>query len=337
MIRKILAVLCLAGLLAACADDGASEEAVEGAPGPTDDMAAPTDEPADPTAAADESSDEADADAPTGAGDERLVTAQEATLAAGSARMEITQEMGPLGTLTGEGAFDFDQEIGWLEMSVPGMDMADLGAAGTLRTVIDGTTTYVQVPGPDGEQRWLSTDGEDMFGEGQAPDVGSQIDLLAGATGEVQELGQEEVRGEPATRYAYEMDFALAMEQMGPGMDDLEAEQAAEAFDRPLPVEVWIDDSDRLVRQRIEIFLDADGMDDAPDVPTEAVATTELFDFGTDVAIELPSPDEVITFDEFMQEAMAGLDDLDIDPSDLEELDPETREQLEQLMGSEAP
>lgn len=159
----------------------------------------------------------------------------------------------------------------------------DLSGQGTAELLLDSSVLYVRVDGlrhaPPLPTPWISADLETLGAM-----LGDRLDELTGwvedgpsrmleklrAVGAVEELGRERVRGVEATRYR------ALVRPAGPSED------------RAVPVEVWIDD-DGLVRR----LRAADGAHDA-------TVSIELFDFGADVAIEPPAPDQVTALDELL-------------------------------------
>ena len=160
----------------------------------------------------------------------------------------------------------------------------DLGAEGAAELVLDGSVLYVRLDGlrhaPPLATPWVSADLEtvgamlgDRLGEltEWAAEGPSRVLEQLRAVGEVEELGSERVRGVETTRYR-----ALVRP---PGAPD----------DRAVPVDVWID-GDGLVRR----LRAAHGT-------AAATVTVELYDFGADVAIEPPAPEQVTALDELLQ------------------------------------
>lgn len=260
----------------------------------------------------------------------RLAQAAEATTADETARMTVTSELSGAGlgggfhtstegeidfaaermrlvTSFGEGPFDFDIEMITEGSGVSYMRLPEEAGGGWVRT--------------DPSDFGLDPSGADSWG--QTADPGSMLRWLEDLATEVEEVGEEQVRGQSATRYRMTLDYVGALE----GTDD---EQTREALGRSLaamglaeiPADAWVDERDRVVRLTQEIDLGAadpaamrellseqfDGFDDL-DVPNDADAgslgiegtqkvTVEFHDFGADLGIELPSDDEVIDLDD---------------------------------------
>ena len=159
----------------------------------------------------------------------------------------------------------------------------DFGAQGTAELVLDGSVLYARIDGlqhvPPLPTPWVSADLEtlgellgDRLGEltEWVEDGPSRVLEQLRAVGEVEELGPEQVRGVETTRYR-----ALVRLPGAPA-------------DRTVPVDVWID-GDGLVRR----LRAAHG-------EPAATVTLELYDFGADVAIEPPAPQQVTALDELL-------------------------------------
>ena len=158
-----------------------------------------------------------------------------------------------------------------------------------------GDVFYVEIPGAD---RWIELDATgiaETLGDpsGLRSAVGASpnalLDLLAG-TEQARRIGTEEIRGETAEHFTANVDVGVAAEATtGESQAALErlSEQLAQTA---LPLEVWLDDDDRVVRMRIPVILAS--TPEEPE-PPRITTTLELFDFGVDVAIEAPSADEI--------------------------------------------
>ncbi|QBI18603.1 hypothetical protein ER308_02830 [Egibacter rhizosphaerae] len=275
---------------------------------------------------------------------ERVAEAAEAT-GDETARLsfEVETEGGPdmAGPMTmdGEGEIDFAEhrmtmrtDLGAM-MGAPGQDGMD-----EMEMRMIDTTMYMRM-GDMGEMmgldaEWIRLDPEAMGVDPAALmdaqpdwDPGAQLAVLKEAASEVEEVGEEEVRGESATRYAMVADLAeVSLEDI----DDpdtraaLEEQMDVTGFDE-LPIDVWVDEQERVVRMEMTVdFSDVDPEELAPDAlpdegPEQAdvdamvdemadmTQTTrmEFHDFGADVDIE--EPEDAVDFEEAFGE-MPGAD-----------------------------
>lgn len=106
------------------------------------------------------------------------------------------------------------------------------------------------------------------------------LDALVGVS-HASEVGKEKVRGVPTTPYRLRIDLAAADEELETGII-APGPRSYRAL-RALPAEVWID-SDRRIR-RLSYERDDSGA---------YWQTTELWEFGIDAQIAIPSEDELI-------------------------------------------
>lgn len=153
------------------------------------------------------------------------------------------------------------------------------------------------------EGKWLEgepDETEDMaagLGFGGTGSPTELLEWLAEADASVEELGREDVRGAPTTRYRAVVDAAALVETMSPAeRAELEAEIGAMPV-AELPMDLWIDDAGLLHRYVLDLS-DPALLDDADGDLESAVFTVEFWDHGADVAITPPPPDQVVSEDE---------------------------------------
>jgi hypothetical protein len=120
------------------------------------------------------------------------------------------------------------------------------------------------------------------------------LDTLRGLTGDVEDLGQETVGGRTATHYRGELDLgALGEEELGDVSEEERELFGALASSGPVPVDVWIDDQDRVVKMQMTrpfpAFAGAVGGIDL---------TMEITEFGVPVDVQAPPPEEVVSITE---------------------------------------
>lgn len=147
---------------------------------------------------------------------------------------------------------------------------------------------------PPGDE-WLAIQ-PGLGGAGQtaiANNTGSegQLEMLRATGGDVEDLGEAEVRGVTTTRYAGTIDlsrYAGRLAGEGKGTAAHEYEQLAKAMPAPIPVEAWLDDAG-LVRQ-MRMVMPIPLEDGGPEVKMDM--TMAFFDFGAAPKIELPSRGE---------------------------------------------
>lgn len=230
---------------------------------------------------------------------ESVADAATRTESAGSSRMALVMSMDVQGKrfdVLAEGAFDYKRSRGWMDM-----DLSSMGAAGgapgfdePVRMLVDGGQFWMRVPpamrAETGGKAWAKVSGGvTSLGAGmQSPDPSSMLDQLRGVTDELENRGSVEVRGVSTTHYHTNLDLAKAME----GAPQAEREQM-EAMLKLLgssvdmPVDVYIDDADRVRRMDMSYEFDMFGQ------KMSIALKMELFDFGTRVAFTRPPASQV--------------------------------------------
>lgn len=150
------------------------------------------------------------------------------------------------------------------------------------------------------------------------------VEMLAAASGDVDELGREDVRGEETTHYRATLDLGRLMEQgleqLPDGLrEELEAElEAGEDLDDAfgqftdmfagvkVPSEIWVDDAGRLRKQTMRLgfaeILENTGEAVARELRgVDMLMTIEFYDYGVEVDVEPPSDDEVTDLLELLE------------------------------------
>jgi hypothetical protein len=126
---------------------------------------------------------------------------------------------------------------------------------------------------PEGKS-WARLDfgggSESPFGMAEPSTPKSGLDLLQDLTGGVETIGDDTVAGRHATHYRGSIDSAKL-----PGGEDT-------------PVDMWIDDADRVVKMQLSMGLFGGEL------------TWEVTEFGVPVDVEAPPPDEVMTFKDLL-------------------------------------
>ena len=217
-----------------------------------------------------------------------------------SSRFSMNVEVpGPQGgTVTGEGVLDYEDRRGTLSIQIPGM--------GTIDAVMDGLVMYLRFPEqvraeiPGGKQ-WIRLDlatlgeksGVDLSAllQAQQSDPTQTLQYLRGASDDVREVGEEEVRGEPTTHYKATVDLKAAAEQLEGDARAAYEQAIARIGTTTLPLDVWIDDDGRA--RRMEFVQDMSALLAGSGASGEMRFRMELFDFGVEVDAEPPPADQV--------------------------------------------
>ena len=151
---------------------------------------------------------------------------------------------------------------------------------------------------------WVAFDVEELAGvdEGTLRSLSEQaqqntpkqgLESLEALSGDVEDLGPDTVGGKPATHYRGAIDYTKISE------DAELPESMHEAFaslgdSGPVPVDVWIDDQDRVVK--MQFAMDIPVVRGGPRGRMEM--RMEFTEFGVPVDVQAPSADEVVSYDE---------------------------------------
>jgi hypothetical protein len=226
---------------------------------------------------------------------------------AGSSRFEMRV------TAVGDGVDSRYAATGEQDYDTGTMRMeADLGLDTTsTETLALGDVMYLRSPMfamfTGDEETWVRVDvaasGEaagldvDALVEGQTGPA-ALLQQLRGAAGDIEELGEEDVRGVSTTRLRVIVDTERAIENSPPETrEQLRAFSEASGMPPEYPMEVWIDD-DGLPR-RLSTVVEVE--DEQVGTVTQQTVL-ELYDFGIRVDIEEPADDEVVELRELMEE-----------------------------------
>ncbi|MEU1349715.1 LppX_LprAFG lipoprotein [Streptomyces sp. NPDC005775] len=249
-----------------------------------------------------------------------LLDVQKKTGAASSAKVEGTMVMGSAMSMKQSGALDWSDGVsGSMEITYTGGAMADTmkkaGGTGTMeaRYFKDGYAADMgaALAQQTGGKRWISYSWDDLAELGGAsgaamkdqmqnttPDQGV-ASLLA--SGDVKEVGEEQVRGVATTHYSGTVDVA----ELTAKSSKLDAEQLA-ALKKQLndagitteTVDLWVDENDLLVKKS-----------ERGQMKTGELNTTVFYsDYGTKVSVERPPAGETVEFKELLkqQQGAAG-------------------------------
>ena len=236
-----------------------------------------------------------------------LAVAASKTTDAGTYKADIVSSIEVAGQsmeMTGTGEFDSDAQRGRASYtaSLAGQDF-DLDA------VFAFPDMYMRfpgglLPGLPGGKNWVKLDLEKLgrqagFDFGQLMQAGQSdpsqgLQFLRGVT-DVKALGDEDVRGVLTTHYTGVVDLE-SLAKKDPALKGTIDQLVAQTGLRRIPVEVWVDD-ENFVRRMKQSF---EGATFGPGMQLDMTMTTELYDFGSDVNVEVPPPDEVVDLSELM-------------------------------------
>ncbi|HEV2742710.1 MAG TPA: hypothetical protein VGV91_06120 [Rubrobacter sp.] len=298
--RKLLIVLALTAMAA-----------LAGACDPPEDGASPTEK--NPS----ENGTPARAEGPTPV--ETVQVAYRETTAEGTARISYeatttgstvdpensAEDSSGVITVKGAGATDFSGAASSLTIGTPGM--------GDLEMRQVGETVYVKLPDEfaartSGAKPWVRVDLDTLYGQqyGGAPVQGGasgdptrQLEYLRGVSDSVERGGEERVRGVPTTHYEAIVDLNREVAGQDAGVKEANQELVKKLGTSKLPVEVWVDEENRVRRYALDVSAPmpksaaSQGVSQGDDrLRTRMVI--EYYDFGTPVDVQAPPRDQTM-------------------------------------------
>jgi hypothetical protein len=235
---------------------------------------------------------------------------------AGSSRVDLELTMSGFApgelTIAGEGVQDSEQQLARFTFDLSEISALTGGGVdlSEIEMVMAGSSLYIRLPFLEsaGLKPWVEIDLQKVGKEkgldlpalqqlGQA-DPALTFAFLRAAGDDTEEVGEEEVRGVQTTHYRTTVDLDRAAEQAS-----AEQRAAIQALKEDtglevVPVNAWIDD-DGLVRR---IDFDYEDVELQPGQRGDMTLRMEFYDYGADVNVEQPPPDEVMSFDELLQQ-----------------------------------
>ena len=254
-----------------------------------------------------------------------LRSAPDTAAEAGSGRLVMTVgfevdgqpfELSTTGVFTGTRA-RMEMDFGELLAAQAPDDELPPGLDEPMIVVVDGTATYMRMPMLDaltGTSGWLSMTPEDLGLAGDALGMGfgpsnnptQMMEALRGISDDIEELGTEEVRGEPTTHYRTVVDLERAVEQVPEALKPLIEAQLG-ALGSTLTVDVWLGD-DGLVRR---LSMDMSGLlaiasAESGQTMEGGEMVIEYFDYGADIEVDIPDPEDTTPFLEVLGGLQGG-------------------------------
>lgn len=243
-----------------------------------------------------------------------LLDVQKKTGEASSAKVEGTMVMGSAMSMKQSGALDWSDGVsGSMEITYTDGAMADTlkkaGGSGTMqaRYFKDGYAADMgeALARQTGGKRWISYSYDDLAALGgasgaamkdqmqnTAPDQGVKSLL---ASGDVKEVGKEQVRGVATTHYSGTVDVAeltAKTSKLDAGQLAALKKQLNDAGITTETVDLWVDGNDLLVKKS-----------ERGQMKTGELNTTFFYsDYGTEVSVERPPAGETIGFKELLQQ-----------------------------------
>jgi hypothetical protein len=209
-------------------------------------------------------------------------------------------------TMTGQVVFDAEGRSRMV-ITAP---RSEKGDPVKMQAVTDGTLMYMRSSQfgslPDGKN-WMALDL--TLGEVDSPlpagvDAQGELALLERATGKVQKLGEEDVRGVLTTHYRGTIGISENAELLrAEGADELAS--YLERKGSPILVEAWID-AEGLIRRVRVVQSQSSEKDEGP---TTMDMRMDFFDFGIDPEIDVPDSSEVFDATALTRERLGFADD----------------------------
>jgi hypothetical protein len=202
---------------------------------------------------------------------------------AGSSRVDLDISSGRRDMFKATGSFDYERDVGELKFTMIDDEFEPLVPV-AVRLI--GRTFYTAWSFGD-DLRWLKEEGYELadaealivpFEGGPAPD--KVLELLLKTSKRTQVLGSDEVRGVKAKHYRIHVDKDALLREA-----QVEKKALDDHDESALVVDAWIDD-DNLVR-RLSLPDDGD------------TVSFDFYDFGVEVDVDVPAPDELIPEGEF--------------------------------------
>lgn len=209
-------------------------------------------------------------------------------------------------TITGEGVVDFSGAASSLTMGIAGMGDFEMRQVGDAAYVKMPEAFRTQVPGA---KPWMRVDLDAVYEQqygaspgqmqgGMARDPALQLEYLRGVSDSVEKVGTEKVRGAQTTHYRAVLDLAKEAAQQDPEVRGAHDDLVEQLGGDKLPVEVWLDDHERVRRFAIDVTMPVPKGTDAPGTPEGAEVRTQIkidyYDFGLNVDVQAPPPDQTM-------------------------------------------
>ena len=176
-----------------------------------------------------------------------------------------------------------------------------------------GETVYLRMPDEfaaqiPGSKPWLRVDLDTLHGQqyGGAPVQGGasgdptrQLEYLRGVSDSVEKIGEERGRGVQTTHYEAGVDLNREVAGQDAGAKEANRELVERLGTSKLPVEVWIDEENRVRRYALDVSVpmaENAAPQDAPrgDDRLRTRMVIEYYDFGTPVDVQAPPQDQTM-------------------------------------------
>lgn len=215
-----------------------------------------------------------------------LAAAVEQTQEVDSYRYSLTsttKASGQVIEVNGSGVTRSDGSAGEMTFTLP------LGAGEVRQRIVDDVL-YMELPQQPGVFYELQVSDLVDTSLAGSTDPTAGLKALRDVSGDVTEVGREEVRGEQTTRYSGTMDARQALEALQGPLRELLEQVLTDSDAEAVPFDAWIDDEGRIRRLDQTLSLELPQMQDES---VEVTSRLEMYDFGVDVQVEAPPADAV--------------------------------------------
>jgi hypothetical protein len=198
-------------------------------------------------------------------------------------------------TMKGSGIVATDGKTGKLTMTIP--------SVGDMQEIITPEGVYLDMGSllgsalPEGK-KWLFMSAEEIsggsgvdlqqLGEQDSQTSTQALEYLQATTGDVEKVGEDTAAGAPATHYVTHVDYGKWSEEHMPHATAAEKAQIAKLG--VVPMDVWINDDDRVVKMSFDLDASSFGKAGA-----KMRMTMEITGFGEPLDVTPPPADQVIT------------------------------------------
>jgi hypothetical protein len=244
---------------------------------------------------------------------ELLASSVEKMTDAGSSRMSWDMNVeaaGESGEMTGDGVFDYRRNVGRITFDLSALEPE----LEKMEIIFDGTVLYVSGFGEEVApgKSWMKIDttkvpgGSQLGALGQFDSPAEELQYLRAVSKEVEEKGEDEVRGVPTTRYRAVIDVRklgdVAASEAPPQLRKEVRREATALFEEAgideAPMDVWLDGDGLPRKMTLELAFEVEGEKAKTEI------SVEFFDFGVPVRVSHPPASEtvdVLTFGEGWQ------------------------------------
>lgn len=209
-------------------------------------------------------------------------------------------------TMRGQGVMDFSGAASSVTMGMFGMGNFEMRQ-------VEGTV-YIKMPEDFVAQMpnakpWIEVDPETAKEQSGASlgqtqpgimqDPTGELEYLRGVSNSVDKVGTEQVRGTRTTHYRATIDLKEAAAEEGAEAQKAYDEMVEGLGTSKLPVEVWLDDQNRVRRYALDMTVPAPENTASPSASGEDATmrtrmVAEYYDFGTSVDVQAPPPDQTM-------------------------------------------